>query len=687
MERLFTILPNIDHADKLHEDVIAIWLDNTIGTSIESQWFNIARQLRQIISHVEVFTNAHECIDYVCSSGIAQIVLIVAGTYGDDFDMRIYEEIIHNVFIYILTSNKLDCTSNHASIRGCFNNTNTLVNQIRDDYKIYITKKVSDMNSVRMNNNGSTTHCVNPQLIQWKCWHLIIDFFRQMPCPREQCMDRLMQFCRSQLKNDSYDLNQFIKFQETYQTEHAIKWYTMNMNSSVSRLLYQSMRTNNLDAMMSFSHVLIDIYDQLHKLRSQKHNKSRTGLTVYGKQFMDIDEARNLCLNIGGYISNKTIFSTSLDSEYEEVFSGERSNTSNQSVLFEIFTNFASSVTKPFANLSSLSCCTDEKEVLFTNGHIFRIDSCEHFFFNVWLVKLTLCEDLHPIVQNSSDYFDIAVLQLLEILPKISPKPNKANDRLLQWWRLYCTDNPSEQAKVDLFEESYRSDSAVRWYTKDSLLYRLLNTALRHENIDMIIDFRYFIIDLYEQLTKSHLDYVKSFREQNLTVYRGQKISLMELRRLKHSIGNYISIKSLFSASLSSEVALCYAELDESDKQQFLQSVLFQIDIDMKKLAQSGKNHIFANIIEMSYFVDEDEVLFMANTQFRIRSVTDCNGRFWLVHLTLWSQDDENSDEIRIMNQYLNHLTNMITQNYSDSNSIRSFFERMIIKRSKIANS
>jgi hypothetical protein len=279
MERSFTILPDVDDTDKLHDDVIAIWLDNTIGTSIESQWFNIARQLRQIISHVEVFTNVHECIDYVCSSGIAQIVLIVAGTYGDEFDTRLYEEIIDNVFIYILTSNKLDCTTNHASIRGCFNNTNTLFNQMRDDYKIYTTKKVSHMHSVPMNNSGSTTRCVIPQLIQWKCSHLIMDLFRQMPCPREQSMGRFVQFCRSHYSNNSSQLAYINEFEETYQSADAIKWYTKD--SFLFRVLNLSMQTNNLDAMMSFSHVLIDIYDQLHKLRSQQHNESLTRLTVY----------------------------------------------------------------------------------------------------------------------------------------------------------------------------------------------------------------------------------------------------------------------------------------------------------------------------------------------------------------------------------------------------------------------
>jgi hypothetical protein len=391
---------------------------------------------------------------------------------------------------------------------------------------------------------------------------------------------------------------------------------------------------------------------------------------------MKINELQNLMRNIGRFISNNSLLSTVQDSKLAEIYADvENAAPINYaSVIFEISLDLTLSTSKPFANVSALSYYHLEEEVLFTNDHIFRIDSCEPTVNNVWVIKLTLCDNPSPIVQNSSDYFDIAVLQLLEILPKISPKTNKGNDRMLQWWRHYCADDPIEQAKIDQFEESYRSDSAIRWYTKDSLLYRLLNTALRQENIDMITDFRYFIIDLYEQLTKSHLDYVRSFKEQSLTVYRGQKISLLELRRLKHSIGNYISNKPLFSASLSSQVALLYAELDESDRRQFLQSVLFQIDIDMEKLAQSGKNHIFANIINMSCFVGEEEVLFMANTQFRIKSVTNWDGAFWLVRLTLLNLDDENSDEIKIMNQYLNYLTNMVTQHCG--NSIWSFFKK-----------
>jgi hypothetical protein len=672
--RSFTILPNIDHTDKLHDDVITIWLDDTIGTSVESQWFNVARQLRQFVPHVQVFRNANECIDYVRSIGIERIFLIVAGTYGYDFDTRLFEEIMPDVLIYVLTSNILEYNGNHTNIRGCFDNTNTLVNQIHDDYMIYAADKVSDINSIRINANGSTTRCINPQLIQWKCFNLMMDTLRQLPYPREKSKDRLIQICRSYYSSNLCELKCITEFEETYQVDDAIRWYTREC--FLYRLLNQNMRTNNIDAIMAFSHVLIDIYDKLNELHCQQRVRAISYNTVYRGQHMSIAEFQKLKLNIGGFISNNTLLSTNVDRNVAEMYAGDADLINDAKVLIEISCDSTSSAWKPLADVSAFSEISDEHEVLFPNGHIFRINSCELTVNNIWLLRLTLCDNSNPILQNSSDYFDIAILQLLEILPIISPKTNKANDRMLQWWRLYCADDPTEQAKIDQFEESYRPDSAIRWYTKDSFLYRLLNIALRHENIDMIIDFRYFIIDLYEQLTKSHLDYVRSFKNSSLTVYKGQKISLPELRRLKHNIGNYISIKPLFSASLSSVVALFYAELSKSDRKQFLQSVLFQIDIDMGKLAQSGKNHIFANIINMSLFVDEEEVLFMANTQFRIRSVTDWNGNgtLWVVHLTLLSQDDENSDEMRIMNQYLNYLTNLAMQHCSGS--IWSFFKK-----------
>jgi hypothetical protein len=57
-------------------------------------------------------------------------------------------------------------------------------------------------------------------------------------------------------------------------------------------------------------------------------------------------------------------------------------------------------------------------------------------------------------------------------------------------------DNAVELAKIEEFFRSYTPESCIRWYTKDSFRYRLLNKAFRTENIDIIFKFRFFIVDL-----------------------------------------------------------------------------------------------------------------------------------------------------------------------------------------------
>ena len=672
--RSFIILPNIDLTGQPHSDVVAIWLDDTIGISADNQWFNVVKQLRQIISNVEVFNEVHKCIEYISATGIQRIFLVVAGNYGDDFDIELFEEIIHNVSIYSLSSNNFESVSQtQGNIRSFFNDAEMLIDRIHADYGIFIANREISVNSFQVNTTINTTRCITPQVIQWKCRQIMSDMFRQIPCAHHQSMERFLQLCKLRYEDNQYQLKQIDDFEQTYRPDMAINWYTRGC--FLFRVLNKSMQTDDIDSIMASSSILMNIYNQLEVSSMQRNQENLSSRRVYHGRLMSVDELRSFQLNIGGFVSNKSFLSPSFNRKVAEMFADIGSQTNEQHVLYEISMDWDSLYSKPVASVRHLSQYPVEEEVLFTNGHIFRIDSCEIIHENTWLIQLTLCNQWHTAVQNISDYFDVAILQLLEILPQISPKTNEANDRMLQWCRLYYANNPLEQSKIQQFEDSYRSDSAVRWYTKDSFLYRLLNTALREDNIDMIIDFRYFIIDLYEQLTKSHLDYVTSCQQRHLTVYRGQKISLMELNRLTDGIGKYISVKSMFSASLSETVAQVFAELSEFDRRQSLQSILFQIDIDLEKLTKSGKNHIFANIIHMSCIAGEKEVLFMANTQFRVISVTPRVESSWLVRLTLLDHTDEDNTDMHVMNRYLRHITNMITENYRDADGIRSFFQ------------
>ncbi|CAF3374777.1 unnamed protein product [Rotaria sp. Silwood1] len=52
------------------------------------------------------------------------------------------------------------------------------------------------------------------------------------------------------------------------------------------------------------------------------------------------------------------------------------------------------------------------------------------------------------------------------------------------------------------FENSYLSDDAVRWYTKDSFVYILVNRTLRTQDLGSLYVLRFYLRDLTESLRK-----------------------------------------------------------------------------------------------------------------------------------------------------------------------------------------
>ncbi|CAF4736343.1 unnamed protein product, partial [Rotaria magnacalcarata] len=64
--------------------------------------------------------------------------------------------------------------------------------------------------------------------------------------------------------------------------------------------------------------------------------------------------------------------------------------------------------------------------------------------------------------------------------------------------------NQSVMKQIEEFSMNYDENKAAEWYSEDIFLFRLLNRALRTENIDIIYKFRFFIADLHRQLDKMH---------------------------------------------------------------------------------------------------------------------------------------------------------------------------------------
>ncbi|UJR18108.1 hypothetical protein I4U23_005008 [Adineta vaga] len=89
-------------------------------------------------------------------------------------------------------------------------------------------------------------------------------------------------------------------------------------------------------------------------------------------------------------------------------------------------------------------------------------------------------------------------LILLDVLKEI-PSSKQTLDDMLDMCADYYRDNAAQLKMIEEFRSTYEPYDAIRWYTRDSFLYHRLNAALRTEDIDALLLFRPFIVDLCTQ--------------------------------------------------------------------------------------------------------------------------------------------------------------------------------------------
>ncbi|CAF4350976.1 unnamed protein product, partial [Didymodactylos carnosus] len=216
------------------------------------------------------------------------------------------------------------------------------------------------------------------------------------------------------------------------------------------------------------------------------------------------------------------------------------------------------------------------------------------------------------------------------------PKSDESKMEMLTECESYYRDNDKELEKINDFRLYYSSDAAVSWYTRDSFVYRVVNKALRTQDIDIIFKFRFYIADLYRQLQKEHSKFMESFTDDEyiLTVYRGQHLKGDEFQELKDNIGRLISVSTFLSTTYKKDIASILA--GDGSRSPILESILFEIQINT-----SIHTKPYANIKGLN-FGREDEILLSIGTIFRIESVEKQTGsEIWSVKLLLHTEDDE----------------------------------------------
>ncbi|CAF4971693.1 unnamed protein product [Rotaria sp. Silwood1] len=214
---------------------------------------------------------------------------------------------------------------------------------------------------------------------------------------------------------------------------------------------------------------------------------------------------------------------------------------------------------------------------------------------------------------------------LLTCLLNMETTETDKNEFISECREIYKTN--LEQLKiVDDFGKNYAPEHSLWWYTRSAFVYRLLNKALRIQNIDLLFLLRFYIRDIEKQL--SNRRYKSCIR-----VYRGQFMSKEELNVLKDSIGKLISVNSFLSTSSKYEVASLYSGSFATDDT--LEKVLFEIDADPNQIGVKP----FADISEISCFKEEDEILMMVGSVFRLNKIYLGDDKIWHIEMTLCSDN------------------------------------------------
>jgi hypothetical protein len=256
---------------------------------------------------------------------------------------------------------------------------------------------------------------------------------------------------------------------------------------------------------------------------------------------------------------------------------------------------------------------------------------------------------------------------LIDVLKKL-PQTTEAKEQMINLFQKYYQTNSSILNQIKQFEETYQSSNAIFWYTKDSFIYRILNKALRIDDIYLLYLIRFYIIDLCQQIDNES---EKSLSlSSSMILYRGQMMTDKEFENLQVNIGNLISPNGFFSTSKDRDIALIYAG---QGNHQF-KSILFQIKIDQTKLINSLVG--IADIEKISNFPSEKEVLFSIGTTFKMETIQyDDELKVWRVQLIITHEGLKHINAMRkdLKHDYLENYL-LIWDNIQKLNDITTLF-------------
>jgi tetratricopeptide (TPR) repeat protein len=184
-------------------------------------------------------------------------------------------------------------------------------------------------------------------------------------------------------------------------------------------------------------------------------------------------------------------------------------------------------------------------------------------------------------------------------------------------------------AIIQEFQESYTADRAISWLYRDPFFRGFLDNIFKIGLIDAMYPCRVFIRDIQKQLEQHKCT-------STIQVYQSEIISDEQLQNLKTFNEKIIAMKYFFLTNSDRAKALSYTSEYSSSNE--YKRILFIIEAN----PQIENVKPFAKISSIGYNNDQNDVLFMIGSLFKIIEIQDEKDGIINVKLTLCANDDTN---------------------------------------------
>jgi hypothetical protein len=110
---------------------------------------------------------------------------------------------------------------------------------------------------------------------------------------------------------------------------------------------------------------------------------------------------------------------------------------------------------------------------------------------------------LQSLKENTNEDYRSWWIKFLDIVLHL-PYTKKSFDKFIITLQTCYKGNKTKLDTLENFKNTYGAQDAVKWYTEDSFLYRLVNHALRRRNVELTFLIGFYLQDLYRQVAQEY---------------------------------------------------------------------------------------------------------------------------------------------------------------------------------------